>query len=429
MRVAKMGYAHRVTKKDENGRIISSWTRVRKVVPEGLAPSLSPPHTGKKTLTKKVSTEREHAEWTAKFLAIIDQAAGRTSVLRELTGLDGLSTPDLLRQCPSVIARFDNLIGLAVPVVKPSEPVIFASMIAKWAKLTNAPKKGLRDMETKSGRFAAWLGHDDMARVTFENCRDYRDFLIEEGELSGTTILNHLKALKRLFGYGYENIYLPANHWQRVKYKAGDGEEREDFTPEERRLILTAVRDAGPVIKWCNWLSSFQAPRLSEILGAHTRDVVVEGGIPVMKIRRKYRSPDQRLKTKVSTRTVPLHSAVLAEGFLDYVGSVGDGPLFPQLSLDTYGRRAGKVTSPISKWLRNVVGITDPNKPFYSHRHTAVSYLRNTLTPEGHPAVKEDIERYLTGHAGKDVHARYGDQWIKTLKAAIEVIPNPVAVP
>ena len=124
MRVAKMGYAHRVTKKDENGRIISSWTRVRKVVPEGLAPSLPPPYTGKKTLTKKVSTEREHAEWTAKFLAIIDQAAGRTNAVRELARLDGLSTPDLLRQCPSVIARFDNLIGLPAPVVKPSEPVI-----------------------------------------------------------------------------------------------------------------------------------------------------------------------------------------------------------------------------------------------------------------------------------------------------------------
>jgi hypothetical protein len=34
-------------------------------------------------------------------------------------------------------------------------------------------------------------------------------------------------------------------------------------------------------------------------------------------------------------------------------------------------------------------------------------------------------ERYLLGHAGKDVHAGYGKQWIETLKAAIEVIPNP----
>ena len=99
MRVTKMGYSHRVTKRDENGRIISSWTRVRKVVPEGLAPSLPPPHTGKKTLTKKVSTEREHAEWTAKFLGIIDQAARCTSAFQELVRLDGLSTPDLLRQC------------------------------------------------------------------------------------------------------------------------------------------------------------------------------------------------------------------------------------------------------------------------------------------------------------------------------------------
>jgi hypothetical protein len=162
------------------------------------------------------------------------------------------------------------------------------------------------------------------------------------------------------------------------------------------------------------------------ILDTHTRDVVVEEGISVIKVRRKYRSPDQRLKTKVSTRMCAIALRSIGGRFPDYVGSVGDGPLFPQLSLDTYGRRNGKVLKPISKWLRNVVGITDPNKPFHSHRHTAISNLRNTRTPEGYPAVKQDIERYLTGHAGKDVHARYGDQWIKPLKAAIEVIPNPL---
>jgi hypothetical protein len=34
--------------------------------------------------------------------------------------------------------------------------------------------------------------------------------------------------------------------------------------------------------------------------------------------------------------------------------------------LDTYGKRASKVTTECSIWLRNVVKITDPNKPFYS---------------------------------------------------------------
>jgi hypothetical protein len=29
---------------------------------------------------------------------------------------------------------------------------------------------------------------------------------------------------------------------------------------------------------------------------------------------------------------------------------------------------------------------------------------------------------------GKDVHAGHGEQWIKTLKAANEIIPNPLSV-
>ena len=59
--------------------------------------------------------------------------------------------------------------------------------------------------------------------------------------------------------------------------------------------------------------------------------------------------------------------------------------------------------------------------------HTATSYPRNTRLPNGSPAVKEDVERYLTGHARKGAHAGYGKQWIETLKAAVEVIPNPLA--
>jgi integrase len=438
MRVAKMGYSHRVTKKDENGRIISSWTRVRKVVPEGLAPSLPPPYTGRGTLTKKVTTEREHAEWTARFLAIIDQAAGRNKALDELIGLSsliakdsesgGLLSPETIRQAPAVFSRFFDRLDLPVPVAERTpEPVTFERIIGLWAKHTNAPKKGRADMVTNCGRFAAWLGHDNMTRVTFENGRDYRDFLIDEGELSSGSISNHLKALKALFGYAAENIHIPSDPISRIKFSRGKGEERDDFTPEERRLILTHARDAGPVIKWCNWLSSFEGARLSEIADAHTRDIVLLEGVWVMKICRKYRSPDQRLKTVVSTREVPLHSAVLEEDFLGYVKSVGDGPLFPQLRLDGYGKRAGQASTEISDWLRNVVKITDPNKPFYSHRHTATSYLRNTRLPDGSPAVKEDVERYLTGHARKGAHAGYGKQWIETLKAAIECIPDPLA--
>ena len=57
----------------------------------------------------------------------------------------------------------------------------------------------------------------------------------------------------------------------------------------------------------------------SEIADADTRDFVQVDGIWVQRIQRKHRSQDQRLKTKASTRDMPLHSAILDAGFISYL--------------------------------------------------------------------------------------------------------------
>jgi hypothetical protein len=241
MRVARKEYSQRVLVKDERGRIISSWSRVRIVVPDGLSPSLSPPYTGLKHLTKKVQTDREHAEWTARFLGIIDKAAGRGKAFNDLAGLDGLVAPggylnpELIRQAPAVLSRFFKTLDLPVPVtetIQSGEPISFESMIKLWGK--NKGKQAVGNTKTKCGKFADWLrenaGHDDMARVTFANGRDWRDDMIEEGELAPGSIANHLKLVKALFNYAFENEHIPTNHMARVKYSPGDGEERDDFT-------------------------------------------------------------------------------------------------------------------------------------------------------------------------------------------------------
>jgi integrase len=152
--------------------------------------------------------------------------------------------------------------------------------------------------------------------------------------------------LKSLFGWATDNVEgIPSNPWERIKLDGGKGEDRDDFTTEERRAILTAAREACPVIRWCNWLSAFHGFRNSEIADATTRDVECINGFWVIRIRTLHRSRDQRNKTEISTRTIALHSAVLAEGFIEYVKSLPEGPLFPQIDLDGYGKRSGKMTS------------------------------------------------------------------------------------
>ena len=154
-----------------------------------------------------------------------------------------------------------------------TKPVPFDEIILLWAKQTNAPKKGKQDMETKCGRFAEWLSHDDMARVGFENCRDYRDAMIDEGDLSSGSILNHVKLLKALFTYAFENEHITSNPIARIKDSAGDRKERDDFTPEERKLLLTLAREAEPHVYWVNWVCSFLGTRTSEVADASSLDI------------------------------------------------------------------------------------------------------------------------------------------------------------
>jgi hypothetical protein len=180
--------------------------------------------------------------------------------------------------------------------------------------------------------------------------------MIDQGDLSSGSVLNHLKLLKVLFTYAFDNEHITTNPMARIKYSAGDRKERDDFTPEERKLILTLAREAEPHVYWVNWVCSFLGTRTSEVADANTLDIESINGIWVMSIHRKHRSRDQRLKTKVSTRKLALHGALLDEGFLNYWRSLPQGgPLFPNVRLDTYGKRASKITTECSIWLRNVV--------------------------------------------------------------------------
>jgi len=263
---------------------------------------LPPPHTGKACLTKALATgnkaeaNRLAVPWIADFQAILNEAEAA------LRGEDGwkrysyypgpyegsFGGPRIVR-CHELppdhqIDQYGDVIvlgdGHPLKAKTVGAPVSFESMIDKWAKFTNAPKKGIQDKITKCGEFTAWLrtnnpqAVDDMRQVTFENGRDYRDFLIDEDRLARPTIANHLKALNALFNHGFENYPddFPVNPLVRVKFDPGDGEARDDFTPDERARILIAAREAEPHIHWLNWLSSFNGGRLSELAEADTRD-------------------------------------------------------------------------------------------------------------------------------------------------------------
>lgn len=135
-------------------------------------------------------------------------------------------------------------------------------------------------------------------------------------------------------------------------------------------------------------------------------------------------------RTQGSERKVPLHPAVVREGFIDYVeGLPKDGPLFPDLKPDRFGRRAGTATKKIGAWLRHLqketgVVLVDKEKyvPNHSWRHRFKSECRRVH-------MEEEVHDALTGHQegrGKKVSRDYGEYYIETvLGPAIESMISP----
>ena len=118
--------------------------------------------------------------------------------------------------------------------------------------------------------------------------------------------------------------------------------------------------------------------------------------------------------------------ALLAEGLLEYVADLPkDGPLFPKVTPDRFGKRGGNGTKTLGRWVREKVGITDKRKaPNHSWRHRFEDQCRKV-------GVSREIRFAIQGHSVGAVGDTYGSEGypLKVLAAAIEKLPNPLDEP
>jgi len=315
-------------------------------------------------------------------------------------------------------------------------PMPLSALVAEWKRGREGKTlpKAEQAMVSKVNRLRAFLKHDDANIVTTDGLMAYRRHLLdlkEAGEIEPKTVEDHVLMLRKLFKAGAQGRLILSNpaDFEGFTYKGrtDDRNKRKTFTPVERRRILELARDAEPVVRWSNWIAHFSGACNAEIIEADTRDVVAvseEDGKPVFHIRLDHRLDTMRVKTDVRPRPNPLHSAVIAEGFLDYVEWVrreyhgdGHGPLFPMIPLDSDGRRNDNGTNRINGWLHGVVGT---EKTFYSHRHTFKTMAR-------WPVMDEETHDAISGHGSGKISREYGYYPMDKMRIGIEKIGNPLS--
>lgn len=230
----------------------------------------------------------------------------------------------------------------------------------------------------------------------------------------------HIFDLKSVLKWAVKQELLvksPAAVLEEVK---DDSEGRKPFTDEDLRAIFRTLKtDAKDSASrwWVPHILLYTGARLEEVCQLHAEDIRQEHGVWFFDINRE---GSKRLKTENSERLVPVHSRLIALGWLDYVKQIGSGDLFPDLPF----KEGEGYSAAFSKWtgrrLRKV-GVTDRRKvASHSFRHTMATRL-------GSAGVSPQIIDRLQGWADDSMRANYTHEFdARALSDAIERFSTPV---
>jgi len=182
--------------------------------------------------------------------------------------------------------------------------------------------------------------------------------------------------------------------------------------------LWAAKQQVNPMRRWLPWLAALSGARIGELAQLWAEGIKNENGVHFMEIKA---APDGgSLKTPNSERQVPLHPALIKDGFLDFVKTKGKGPLFYRRSSgDPSKLHASKgVLNHLAAWVREQ-GFDNPRKaPNHALRH----WWKSTAARIG---MQDSLADAIQGHAGRSVASTYRHFDLETLAKGIASIPVP----
>lgn len=332
--------------------------------------------------------------------------------------------------------RFPALQGTpaAAPKLGPESPTI-RSLFKLWERDHLADGKSPRtvgDFRQKIESLIDFLDHDDARKVTSEDIADWCDDLRHEKGVGARTVSQkYLACAKLIFGVAVEKRKLRENPAKetKVRFSKPIKSRPKGFTDDEANAILTAALrnpdefgrrsvENKRAIRWVPWICAFTGARVTEITQLRTADHVIEHGVHCLRI-----TPDAGSVKTGNYRLAPVHPQLLEQGLCDFVSSLPDGPIFYSLA-PVRGKpadpveRAQSAGAKVGQWVRDFVGITDPNvQPNHAWRHRFKTVARDSKMDL---EVRDAIQGHEDGRAASD----YGEVSVKAMWEAVQKLPR-----
>jgi hypothetical protein len=212
-------------------------------------------------------------------------------------------------------------------VVSSVKPVAFSALLDGWAVEKQPTQKTISSWQKVLEQFGTFVGHTDAARLTPENLLHWKAALLAAGFRTKTIRDSKIAPVRAILQWGVDNRKISTNLAARVVMDVhGKMSERiRGFSDAEAVLILRqAASERDPVRRWIPVLCAYSGARIAEICQLRGEDIIQQAGIWCM----KFDPAAGALKNVNSERAVPLHPAIVASGFLEFVAASRRGHCF-----------------------------------------------------------------------------------------------------
>ncbi|WP_156765803.1 integrase [Rhizobium leucaenae] len=266
--------------------------------------------------------------------------------------------------------------------------------------------------------FAIFRNSDNALTVTAKEAILWRHQLLSTRSLANSTVKQKIQNIKTILNwarYHEPGIVFPHGNplaGVRPPQSIRQPSHLRTYTLAEATTILRAARlEKEPIFRWIPFLCAYSGMRIGEAAFLKKEDffqhldrwyweVSTNGG--------------RSLKTASSQRRIPVHQALIAEGFMDFVFSVKKGPLFYR----KYSK-AHRIRPSLATWVRSLIPyLHRPNlRPNHGWRHLFEDLCRRDQ-------MNEDARAYILGRSVGGSRELYGrsDIMLPGLAAAMDQV-------
>jgi integrase len=282
--------------------------------------------------------------------------------------------------------------------------MLAGQLLRAWAAERKPSPATLTKYARAFAQVARITGFEDLQQIGAGDVVKFKQRRLNAG-IAPETVADDVFACSAVCKWAVANQLLPSNPFTGLAPKLirRSSSRRQGYTDEEARRILTAAREEAGWLRWAPWLLCFTGARVGELAEMRREHIQQDGGVWILNL---VPTALHRGKNETFQRMIPLHPAVIEEGFLDYVAKLQcrlSEPLFPDLPPDPRGGRVTPATSRMARWMRRVVRIDDPRKaPSHSWRHRMEDELRKVRA-------SAEVQDAITGrHNPRNAGAGYG---------------------